>query len=111
MVLKRNRMLRVSGPDDVPSVPHYALIVYDTTSVYIAGDERSRTCPGHGYPAQDVSYDTFEHWVTHDRAALEEAVKLFDEENRQRGRERKFVFFHASGKGVVKTSVEVEVVA
>ena len=37
---------------DIPKVPHFAMISAD--SVYIPGDERSRTHPGHGYPAHSV---------------------------------------------------------
>ena len=32
----------------IPSQRHYALI--HKTTIYIPGDERSRTNPGHGYP-------------------------------------------------------------
>lgn len=39
-------------PSDIPKEPHYAII----KSVYIPGDERSRTHPGHGYPASTEYY-------------------------------------------------------
>jgi len=32
----------------IPKEPHWAIIT--ETSQYVAGDERSRTHPGHGYP-------------------------------------------------------------
>ena len=35
----------------------YAVLVEE--SVYIEGDERSRTNPGHGYPAHTQNYSTF----------------------------------------------------
>jgi len=34
---------------DIPKEPHYAIL--DKRSISIPGDERSRTNPGHGYPA------------------------------------------------------------
>lgn len=37
-----------SAKSDIPKGPHYAILEFD--SIYIPGDERSRTCPGHGYP-------------------------------------------------------------
>lgn len=40
-----------TNSDDIPSTTHFAAIVYD--SIYIPGDERSRTNPGHGYPAHN----------------------------------------------------------
>lgn len=39
----------VTSPSDIPDEPHYVII--EGASVYIPGDERSRTNPGHGYPA------------------------------------------------------------
>lgn len=60
-------MKRVSNPNEVPKGFHYAVIIYDKVSVYIEGDERSRTHPGHGYPAHTETYNSFEHWVTEDK--------------------------------------------
>lgn len=45
---------------DVPTQPHYAVLVF--SSIYIPGDERSRTHPGHGYPEsweKTVKYISF----------------------------------------------------
>lgn len=53
-----------------PKDQHYAVLVFDT--VYIPGDERSRTNPGHGYPASTESVvkyisfkskDELQEWV------------------------------------------------
>lgn len=55
-------------PKDVPTEDHYAILEF--SSVYIPGDERSRTNPGHGYPAESrpiVEYIVFknkEEWET-----------------------------------------------
>lgn len=38
---------------DIPHSQHYA--IFSIRSIYIPGDERSRTCPGHGYPAENVN--------------------------------------------------------
>ena len=54
----------------LPGETHYAALVF--TTVHIPGDERSRTHPGHGYPANDkpiVQYiafadeDEMKQWV------------------------------------------------
>lgn len=54
----------------VPSTVHYAALEF--SSIYVEGDERSRTNPGHGYPGHSesvVKYITFaskeemEKWV------------------------------------------------
>ncbi len=48
--------------DDVPKNRHYAIITFG--SIHIPGDERSRTNPGHGYPAHDehtAQYQAFDN--------------------------------------------------
>lgn len=37
---------------DIPNTTHYAILTKET--FYIPGDERSRTYPGHGYPAENI---------------------------------------------------------
>ena len=47
--------------DQLPKLQHFAALVFGT--IHIPGDERSRTHPGHGYPAQDrriVDYVAFD---------------------------------------------------
>ena len=46
-------MKYISDKSDVPATAHWALLEFD--SIYIPGDERSRTNPGHGYPASSES--------------------------------------------------------
>ena len=43
----------ISTKDKAQKAPHFAALIF--TSVYIPGDERSRTNPGHGYPAENKS--------------------------------------------------------
>jgi hypothetical protein len=101
-------MTRVRGPQDVPDVPHYAVIIYSTTSVYVPGDERSRTNPGHGYPEHTETSDTFEHWVTKDASALEAFVVALEEERKSSPYTTSpYVFFNAGGKGSTETRVTV----
>ena len=43
-----------------PNGPHWAILTYST--IHVPGDERSRTNPGHGYPASNeaiVRYTAF----------------------------------------------------
>ncbi len=47
-------MKYITNPKDVPKGAHLAVLQGD--SVHIPGDERSRTNPGHGYPASTHSY-------------------------------------------------------
>jgi hypothetical protein len=41
-----------------PPGTKYLLIVFKTTSVFVPGDERSRTNPGHGYPSGNETFKT-----------------------------------------------------
>jgi len=99
------KMKRARGKNDVPTDKHYAILVYKSDSVYIAGDERSRSNPGHGYPAHTAIYESFEHYVTEDKniwlAAIEEFAKDEDSKN-------KFICFEVLKLASVKTKVVVE---
>jgi len=56
----------VTSKEEMPQKEHYAILEFD--SIYIPGDERSRTNPGHGYPEHSentiryIAYDTKENW-------------------------------------------------
>lgn len=52
--------------NEIPTKPHFAAIV--SGSITIPGDERSRTCPGHGYPESTQS--------TRDYIAFESEVEM-----------------------------------
>lgn len=51
-------MTLVSTEDKMPKGPHWAIVTYETR--YVEGDERSRTNPGHGYPAYTESYVSYQ---------------------------------------------------
>lgn len=56
----------VGSERDLPPGKHYVIMTFGT--IYIPGDERSRTHPGHGYPASTettincTTYSTKEEW-------------------------------------------------
>jgi len=49
---------------DIPDCQHFAIIT--AKIIHVPGDERSRTHPGHGYPAHTVSAIHYEHFVSRD---------------------------------------------
>ena len=65
----------VSKKEDMPQQEHWAILKF--TTIHIPGDERSRTHPGHGYPAGNepvVKYEAYlmrEDW----EAAIQELEK------------------------------------
>jgi len=56
---------------EIPSGPHYAIL--EQRSISIPGDERSRTHPGHGYPAS--TEQVWDYIVFPDRTTWEIEVK------------------------------------
>ena len=106
-------MKRVKTAADVPDGTHYAIIVYKTRMIHHEGDERSRTHPGHGYPAHSEDVESFEHFVTLDKADwIEEATKLELERSKRSKRTYDrftFVCLEVARKGEVKVKVEVVV--
>lgn len=58
-------------PKDVPEGEHYAILYF--SSIFVPGDERSRTNPGHGYGERNEP--TVEYVVFKDRASWEKQVK------------------------------------
>ena len=72
--------VRVNHPAGLPSKTHFAILIFSSSTVHVPGDERSRQCPGHGYPAHDVTTKTCEYWAIEDmdrlHAALEDIERL-----------------------------------
>lgn len=98
----KTNMKRVKTPSDVPKDRHFAVIIYNTTYVHVEGDERSRTCPGHGYPAHTDPYDTFEHWVTTDKQVLTGFVHEIEVENsRPYATRNQYVVLNVEGTATV----------
>ena len=64
----------VSQENDLPVEPHWAILKFTTVS--IPGDERSRTNPGHGYPAHTQSVVRYEAYLT--ESAWLEAIKVLE---------------------------------
>ena len=62
----------VHQASDIPTEHHWAIIT--SSSIYIPGDERSRTNPGHGYPAENQRIVEYEAYLTEEKwiEAIEE---------------------------------------
>ncbi|CAB4196705.1 hypothetical protein UFOVP1290_225 [uncultured Caudovirales phage] len=67
-------MKQVKSPSDVPDGNHFAVMTYKKSSRYVEGDERSRTHPGHGYPAYCEEVFTISHYVTTSKDEFESFV-------------------------------------
>ena len=60
----------MAGIRQIPAEPHFAIV--RERSVHIPGDDRSRTNPGHGYPASTETFTVYEAFL--DRAAWERRI-------------------------------------
>lgn len=98
-----SKIKRVSSKDDVPKGHHFAVLVYKSDSVFVPGDERSRTNPGHGYPERYETFESFEHYVTEDQNEWETFIKSlhFKKENN-------FVFFEVQKLGELEVKVNLK---
>lgn len=68
-------MKPVVSPIDIPDGSHFQLCVFEQHTFHIPGDERSRTHPGHGYPAHDETVKTVTMYVTTEESELKETLK------------------------------------
>ena len=88
----------VQSPEDYPSEDHYAIVEF--SSVHVPGDERSRTHPGHGYPAHDVP--TMSYKAYDDQIEWEKEIARLEE------RKARYKAFSAKPARVsVKTTIRV----
>lgn len=97
-----DRLKPVTQLSDIPKIPHYVIV--EIGSVHIPGDERSRTNPWHGYPAETRYYPSMR--VTTDKEVWEGEVTRLTREN---PKETKFVAYHVDAIATIKTSIQVEI--
>ena len=88
---------------DIPETPHYAIVTFQ--NIHIEGDERSRTHPGHGYPAHTVETADYKAYTT--REEWEKAVKSL--ETRVFGKPSYRAMYVVPAKVLTSTTVNVEV--
>ena len=93
--------MHLSALKDFPSEPHWVILT--TSSTYIEGDERSRTNPGHGYPAHTITSINYEIFLKEDE--WKEAIRKKEDAPYRR---EEYVAFKSSGRAKVTTQVSVE---
>jgi len=77
-------MLSLKSLSDYPKEAKYLLIKFSVQSIYHEGDERSRSNPGHGYPAYTETLHTSEVFAFMDQSSLEVELQRLYTENRTR---------------------------
>jgi hypothetical protein len=73
-------MQRVKAAGDLPPLGKYFLIqIYKDKTIYHEGDERSKSCPGHGYPAYTEHYLDVQQYVTTNREEWLKGIEIVEE--------------------------------
>ena len=62
---------------DVPSEEHWVILTF--SRIHIPGDERSRTNPGHGYPAEDKDIVIYNAYLTEQK--WKEQINYLESQN------------------------------
>jgi hypothetical protein len=62
-------------PNEIPTGEHWAIITGESAT--ISGDERSHSCPGHGYPEHTECYIRYEAF-TDEEAFKRELARRFE---------------------------------
>jgi hypothetical protein len=88
---------------EIPSAEHLAALVFKTQTIYHEGDERSRTNPGHGYPAYSETTTSIEYIPFKNKEEAESWVI----ENERRTYDKKVYRIIKSNPVTVKTSLDV----
>jgi hypothetical protein len=82
--LRDKKLAEIEKPGDFPAGKCYVIQVFENRSVYHEGDERSRTNPGHGYPAYTESFTVVRQFVTQDLTVWREKIQLLYSQNKNR---------------------------
>jgi len=77
-------MVKVNSPKDIVSAHRYLIFIFKTRNIHYEGDERSRTNPGHGYPAHDEQIEMVEVYAVVEDQQLESDLRKLYEEDKNR---------------------------
>lgn len=64
----------MKSPSEIPDREHYTALIFTAKQIRHEGDERSRTNPGHGYPAYTETIHNIEYKIFSDKLAMERWV-------------------------------------
>ena len=95
---KERRHFYVNSPSEMPDGEHWAIIT--GTSVFIPGDERSKSCPGHGYPESTEHYISYEAFLDEDEFKRELEKSFLRSDKSCKG-------IHVEGAYTIKTKIEI----
>jgi hypothetical protein len=74
----------IQTPSDLLNVPHFAALTFKTDTIHHEGDERSRTHPGHGYPAYTETINSINYTILVNESDVTDWVRAREKENADR---------------------------
>lgn len=92
---------RALTPEQTPTTPHWAVLIYTQEIIRIPGAVRSRTHPGHGYPARTETVNSFEHHICLSTFELERFIPTIKPG-------LKYVILQVEAKLIAQTKVSVK---
>ena len=98
-------MVKLNSAQDITSKHHFLLLIFKTQTHHIDGDERSRSNPGHGYPAHDEVITATEIYAFEDQQDLEAKLVNLYEEKRDR---KDIVVINVACVFEVRSAIKVE---
>lgn len=104
--LDKSKFTEILKREDLPSTASFAIYLIENKSVYHEGDQRSRDCPGHGYPSYSEDFNTSKLFVTQDKNAWIEGIKKLYEGDEKR---KDIMAFEIAGVATVGIQVAVTV--
>jgi hypothetical protein len=90
---------------DVPDTEHFAILFYEQSSIWVPGDERSRTNPGHGYPEHTEDTSRMRYYVFTDEKKYTDALRTLHEEKPGR---KDIKGIHVAGVARARMRIEVD---
>lgn len=103
--------MQVKSGNAFPSKSHYAIIVFDITQVYHEGDERSRECPGHGYPAYTEEIEAFKYYAFESKTEWQKEIDDIVRANETASayRKKSFKAFHVDAVATIKSQTVIDI--
>lgn len=106
---KESGVKQAESKEQIPKTPHFAMIIFDSESMTIPGDERSRTNPGHGYPEHTVTYSTFKYYYAPEIYQVARFIELLEADDRKYHRSgRNYQVIHVDRILEAKTEVKLQ---
>ncbi len=77
-------MVRVSNPSEFPAGHKFMILIFSTSYIHHAADQRSIDAPGHGYGAYDEPVNRTDHFAVKDEEELQKELNTLYSRDKNR---------------------------